>query len=181
MDRRKALASLSGVAATSVLFAATAGKAFAQTSMPKTGAPIGEDAYKTQTLMVGTLSKMLSQLAATQAMHPMVKQFAEFEVNEQLTMAQVLTGMANPPPAPLDAASQAVLTQLQSTTGKAFDAAYIRAEVDGHHKLYAIQEEFLNGNPTDMDREHIAMLARTVISMHLTMLGDLENRLMKPA
>jgi hypothetical protein len=31
--------------------------------------------------------------------------------------------------------------------------------------------------PVDRDREHIAVLARTVIQMHLTMLHDLQSML----
>ena len=49
-----------------------------------------------------------------QATHPKVRQFAQFEVNEQTAMAQVLTDVNNPPPVPLDAQHAALLQQLQS-------------------------------------------------------------------
>ena len=51
----------------------------------------------------------------------------------------------------------------------------MQGQIKGHQELFAIQEEFLNGVPTDHGREHIAVLARTVIQMHLTMLQDLQG------
>jgi predicted outer membrane protein len=170
MDRRNALASLSGLATTAVLFTTVGRPAFSAT-----GKTLDESAYKAQTLTVGTLSKLSSTMALVQGANPKVKEFAQFEINEQTTMAQVLTHMANPPPAMLDPNMQAHLTQLQTMTGKAFDAAYLEVQLDGHHRLYTIQQEFLDFTPTDMDREHIAMLARTVIQMHLTMIQDIQN------
>jgi len=174
--RRHALTGLTGLAAVSALVAASSGPARAQSStVPGSGKTPGGSAYKTQTLIVGTLSKEQSQLALGRATHPQVKQFAQFEVAEQTTVAQVLTDEANPHPAPLDATLKATLTTLQQSRGKAFDAAYVQAQIEGHQKLLAIQQAFLNGRPDDMDHKHIAMLARTVIQMHLTMLGDLQQ------
>ncbi len=63
--------------------------------------------------MVGAASEQTSQLALTRAMHPKVKKFAQFEINEQTAVAQVLAGALNPPPAPLDPARQAMLTRLE--------------------------------------------------------------------
>jgi len=178
MNRRNALASLSGVAASSLLLAVSSRTALAQqtpTSSAPGGKPLDASEAKTQTLMLGTLSKQTSQLALTQATHPQVKQFAAFEIAEQTTIAQTLTDTANPPPANLDQMQRGVLTKLEATQGKAFDAAYVAAQIRAHHMLYAVQQDYLNTNPTDLDREHIAMLARTVIQMHLTMLADLQT------
>jgi predicted outer membrane protein len=171
MNRRNAILSVSGVAAASLLL----NSRIAQAQQPAAGARIGENAYETQTLTVGTLSKQASQLALTNASHPNVKQFAQFEVNEQTTIAQVLTRSENPPPAALPPTMQSQLEQLRRASGKAFDAAYIQAQIQGHQQLLEIQQGFLSGNPHEMDRMHIAMLARTVIEMHLTMLGDLQH------
>ena len=51
---------------------------------------------KTETLMFGGLSKQTSQLAVERSRNPKIKEFAEFEIDEQTTMAQVLTDKANP-------------------------------------------------------------------------------------
>ncbi len=47
-------------------------------------------------------------------------------------------------------------------------------QIQGHQELLKIQQAFLNGVPTDHDREHLAVLARMAIQMHLTMLQDLQ-------
>lgn len=178
MDRRSAIMTMSGVLATSALVGLTGGTALAQTaSEPTTKEKIGQSAYKTRTLDVGSFSKAMSQIALTRASHPKVKEFAEFEVAEQTTMAQVLTDMANPPPPKPDAQQAATLKQLDGESGKSFDTAYVQAQITGHHELLTTQQEYLNGMPTSLDHEHIAMLARTVIQMHLTMLHDLQNEL----
>jgi putative membrane protein len=178
MDRRHALASLSGVAAASLLIGATGRTAMAQPSAMASSAAAGPDAaYRMHTMLVGTLSKKLSTVALQRATHPNVKEFAQFEVDEQTTIAQVLSNLANPPPPPLPAAMQAQLTQLQSANAKAFDVTYLQMQVEGHEKLLKIQQSFLDTNPADRDREHIAMLARTVIQMHLTMLNDLQKNI----
>jgi putative membrane protein len=183
MDRRNALASLSGVAAASLLLGVSGRPALAQPSaMAATGTPTdaatGPDIkYRMHTMLVGTLSKKLSTLALQRATHPNVKQFAQFEVDEQTTIAQVLSNLANPPPPPLPAAMQAKLAQLQSADAKAFDVNYLQMQVEGHEKLLNVQQAFLDTNPTDRDHAHIAMIARTVIQMHLAMLNDLQKNI----
>ena len=173
MDRRHAITALSGVVAASALLALPRRPAWAQ----KPTGSIGAGEYKTQTLAVGSFSKQLSQLAMARAAHPRVKEFAGFEVGEQTAIAQVLTNTADPPPVPPGPAMTGELAQLQQQQGKAFDLDYVRLQIQGHGDLYAIQQDFLNGTPTDMDREHIAVLARAVIQMHLTMLQDLQAML----
>jgi putative membrane protein len=175
MDRRNAIMAFSGILASSALVAMPRHTAFAQTEAESGKAKlITPLQYRTQTLQVGTFSKATSQLATVQATHPKVAQFAQFEVNEQTAMAQVLTDVNNPPPAPLDAEHTALLQQLQSLSGKSFDSAYIQGQIIGHQQLLNIQQTFLNSILTGNDAEHIAVLARVVIQMHLTMLQQLQ-------
>ena len=173
MNRRNAIVTLSGVLATSALLVAPRRPAFAQA----VGATLSAGPYKTKTLMAGTFSKETSQMAMSQATHPKVQEFAQFENAEQTTIAQALTDMNNPPPAPLDAQHAAMLKQLQAQSGKAFDMAYVQGQITGHQELLVIQQSYLNAAPTNADYKHIAMLARTVIQMHLAMLTDLQNTL----
>jgi predicted outer membrane protein len=176
MNRRHAITTLSGVVAASALLTLPRRPALAQQAAAS-GTTIGAGDYKTQTLTIGTFSKEMSQLALTRAMHPKVKEFAGFETDEQTAVAQVLTDTVQPPPMPLDQTMQGQMAQLQAQQGKAFDAEYVRMQIQGHRDLYAVQQDFLNGMPVDRDREHIAVLARTVIQMHLTMLHDLQSML----
>ena len=130
------------------------------------------------TLMAGTLAKQTSEIALQKAVDPRVKEFAGFEDAEQTTIAQVLTNTPNPPPVPLDARHAAVLSQLQTVSGPAFDQAYVQGQLAGHQELFGIQNAFLQGQPAmNTDSAHIAMLARTTIQMHLTMLRDIEATL----
>ena len=175
MDRRNAIMAFSGILASSALIAMPRRRGIcADPSGVRASDKITPLQYKTQTLQVGTFSKETSQLAVAQAIHPKVKQFAQFEVNEQTAMAQVLTDVNNPPPVPLDAQHAALLQQLQSQSGKGFDIAYIQGQIVGHQQLLNIQQTFLNSILTGNDDEHIAVLARVVIQMHLTMLQDLQ-------
>ena len=100
----------SGILASSALAAMPRRLAFAQTEAESGQAKlITPLQYRTQTLQVGTFSKETSQLAMVQATYPKVRQFAQFEMNEQTAMAQVLTDVNNPPPVPLDAQHTALL------------------------------------------------------------------------
>jgi putative membrane protein len=170
MDRRNAIMAFSGILASSALVAMPRRAAFAQTpaetGQAKVITPLQ---YKKQTLEVGTFSKEASQLAMAQATHPKVRQFAQFEVNEQTAMAQVLTDVNNPAPARLDEQHTALLQQLQGVSGKTFDATYIQSQIVGHQQLLNIQQTFLNSILTGNDAEHIAVLARMVIQMHLAL------------
>ena len=98
MDRRNAIIAFAGILASSALSAMPRRAVFAQT--PAESGQVTKITplqYKTQTLQVGTFFKETSQLAVAQAIHPRVKQFAQFEVNEQTAIAQVLTDVNNPP------------------------------------------------------------------------------------
>jgi putative membrane protein len=173
MNRRNALLALTGAVATTALIRP------AQAQMPAAGTPpvtrLDASQYHMQTLMVGTASKAMSALAIQRTEDPRVRQFAQFEVDEQTAMAQVLTDMTAPPPAPLDQTLSAMLQGLQAESGPAFDRAYVAHEIQGHNQLLAIQQGYLNLPPDSRDLEHIAILARTVIMMHLTMLDTLQG------
>ena len=188
MNRRNAMAALSGAVAGSALLAVS-GRAVAQQTPPgaaakvapepvAAGQTLGASAYKQHTLTAGTFAKQTSMLALSRAQHPKVKQFAKFEADEQTAIAQTLTDAANPPPAPLDAAHQQKLATLNAAEGRDFDRAYVAGQIEGHNELLAIQKAFLsgqgNGGGKNRDLDHIAILARSVITMHLVMLEDLQ-------
>ena len=89
----------------------------------------------------------------------------------------MLTDVNDPPLVPLDAQYAGLLQQVQSQSGKIFDAAYIQGQIVGHLQLLNIQQAFLNSTLTGNNDEHIAVLARVVIQMHLTMLQDLHTEI----
>lgn len=183
------------IAAAAVLPAAVlATRAFAQdAAAPAATAPAGamgeaEMLHAQQTSMVGALSLLQSRIALQNAEHEQVQAFAQFEVTEQETIADILTGMqagttevsgeVTPPAdadltAMLDEAGQAKLTELEGLTGAEFDAAYLAANLEGHQQLLAIQEEYLASGTV---REHInvAKLAKGMITEHIAHLEALQ-------
>lgn len=184
MNRRNMIAAIP-VAAVPLLIGATHRRAFAQTTATlttptpaPTGAPLTEAQHRQLTLVTGAFAKETSQVALTQAQNPAVKQFAGYEFAEQTTIAQVLTDQQAPPPVSLDPAHAAALQSLAALAGPAFDREYVRGQLQGHAELLQIQQSFLQGQDAmDTDAVHVAMLARTVIEMHISMLQGIQQSL----
>ena len=79
--------------------------------------------------------------------------------------------MAPPPP---DAEARATMTKLDAATGKAFETAYVTAQIDGHSRLLTVQERYL-ASGRNPDFRHVAMLARGQIKEHLKLLSDIRS------
>ena len=69
---------------------------------------------------------------------------------------------------------QRCFSNCKANQARLFDTAYIQGQIVGHQQLLNIQQTFLNSILTGNDDEHIAVLARVVIQMHLTMLQELQ-------
>jgi len=150
-----------------------------------------EMTHAEETGMVGSLSLLQSRLAATKASDAKVKQFAEWEVAEQETVGDILKSMkagmndaqgALMPPTDEEAMTmagpdaQAKLDELKGLSGAEFDKAYVAANLEGHQKLLAIQEDYLK---VGTNREHlsVAKLARGQITEHIAHLEELHAQL----
>lgn len=199
------------LAAAAVLpVAAIASRAFAQDAAapandaaapaPETAPPAGaaapamgeaETNHAQQTSMVGALSLLQSRLALQNAENDQVKAFAQFEVTEQETIADILKSMQSgaaeasaevPSPADadlmamVDEAGQAKLTELQGLTGAEFDSAYVAANLEGHQQLLAIQEEYLSAG-TNREHVNVTKLAKGMITEHIAHLEALQGAL----
>jgi putative membrane protein len=178
LQRRTFLAGLTAIAA---------GPASAQA--PQGGMTQAETQYITSTLKAGSLSLATSRLALKQAQEPKLKEFAQFEVAEQETVADVLkslqsgsvSGSVKPPSDSelqqnLDQEGQQLLRSLQSAqAGATFDRDYLKAQVDGHNKLLRIQEDYLKSG-RDLGAVNTAKLARGQIKEHLQLLADIQGQ-----
>jgi predicted outer membrane protein len=190
MDRRIFLA---GLAAASALPARAETAPPAPTTptpgaKPSTAAPApaevmglgdAEKQHLLQTMQAGTFSLQTSKLAVNRVQQAKLREFAELEVAEQETVGDVLSAIkaaANDTSAApqFDDEQKAVLQKLQQAQGAAFDSAYLQAQVDGHHKLLQIQENYL-ANGKNLDGTNVAKLARGMIKEHLRLLGDLQS------
>ncbi|MGB7976734.1 MAG: hypothetical protein WCF81_20850 [Roseiarcus sp.] len=128
----------------------SAGRVAAQTLSPPAPAPSaatdGEQKHIRDTTAFGSLSLLLSRMAKSRVTHPLLKQFVEFEISEQETVADVLKALqTNAAPkgaiqAPsdadlmqnLDEAGNASVDKLRaSEAGPEVDRDYIRFEVEG--------------------------------------------------
>jgi putative membrane protein len=170
--------------------AALASHVFAQDSTaPAMGE--AEETHAMETGRVGSLSLLQSRLAATNASHEKVTEFATWEVAEQETIGDILKSMMSDPTEAqgalqpptdeeaqgmIDEAGQAKLAELEGLSGAEFDAAYVAANLEGHQQLLAIQEEYLT---VGTNREHlsIAKLARGMITEHIAHLEALQAEL----
>jgi putative membrane protein len=100
------------------------------------------------TLTVGSLSLLLSRIALPKLSYAMLKQFAQFEIAEQETVAYVLNAiktnaeLAGRSPLRTDAE---VMQNLDDTlhAGLELDREYHRQQVERHQKLLEFQEGYL--------------------------------------
>ncbi|WP_238313105.1 DUF4142 domain-containing protein [Methylobacterium crusticola] len=151
-----------------------------------------EAKHAADTLAVGAMSLAASRVALKKAKDDDVKEFAQFEVAEQETIADVLkamrdqtvaaSGQVQPPSEPevtgqLDPKGKAMLEKLEGAkAGSAFDREYVKGQIEGHQALLKIQDAYL---ATGKDRENlgVAKLARGQIKEHLVLLAGIDKDL----
>jgi putative membrane protein len=151
----------------------------------------GEEEWISKTMPIGALSLAVSRVALDKARFPKLKEFAQFEVAEQETVADVLKALQNPGDvtgtvkAPTDAelhssldqAAKQTLEKMQSAKeGATFDHDYLDAQVEGHEQLLRIQDDYLKSG-RDLDGINVAKLARGQIKEHLRLLADIKNEM----
>jgi len=143
------------------------------------------------TLAAGTVALQTSNFALSKAQNPRVKRFAEFEIGEQNTLADVLHSLAEPTSTASTGAAQAastapVLSQQASAMmeklsraqpGPSFDQDYVAGQVQGHQELLAIQERYLSSGSTNRELVAIARMAQNTIREHLTLLQQIKGEL----
>ncbi len=159
------------------------------------GASGPDERYIQQTLAAGSLSLAASRMAEQKAQSDDLKEFAQFEVAEQETLADVLRSAQNPDPIDgtikppseteleqhLDQRGRDELQKMRSAqAGMDFDRGYLESQMKGHQELLRIQESYLNSQPTNRDLVNVAKLARGVIREHLQLLADIDTALEAP-
>jgi len=119
------------------------------------------------------------QLAQTKAVSPAIRRFASRMVTDHTAADQDLLGLAQTkqmtPATGPDDAHATLLTKLQGLLGRAFDRAYMQAQVMDHEaatKLY--QNEIDQG--TDPDVKALAARQLPLLKTHLSMARALAPR-----
>jgi putative membrane protein len=159
MDRRTVIALL---AATTTL----PGAAFARSESS------AETEHAERTLAIGTVALETSKLAQSMAKDDWVKRFANYEVAEQTTIAEVLESMGAKPEKSEKAGE--ALDKLKKSSN--FDADYVTAQLDGHQQLLKIQDDYIAAgkNRASID---ISKLARAQIKEHIDLLQTIQKTL----
>jgi putative membrane protein len=174
------------------LAAAAAGSSFAQTQSGRTPGSDGgpDDQYIRLTMAASSLSLAVSRIAQQKVQTGDLKEFAQLEVTEQETLADVLKSLQNPSPPdgtikpPSDAEVEQHLDQRgreelekirAAPAGTEFDREYLEAQANGHLELLRIQEGYLNSRQNNPDFMNVAKLTRGMIREHLQLLADIES------
>jgi putative membrane protein len=204
MDRRVVLTGIAAVAVAPAALAQQAQPVTPQSTAPQSGGAAGgtysqaaqggqaamgqaEMQHLQQTMMGGAFALQTSEIALQKAKDEDVKQFAQFEVDEQRTIAEVLRSMMEPSgtasgasaAAPqLDAKHAEMVKKLQQAqAGEAFDKMYVDGQLQGHEELLQIQETYLKSNSRNREHVNVAKLARGHIKEHVQVLTDLKEAL----
>ena len=168
MDRRILMVALAAAAS-----AGATGSAYAQGAATMGQA---EMEHAKKTAMVGSVALMTSDVALEKARNAKVKEFAEFEHDEQTTVAEILKSMdpSMAPPSPDPKMADMVSKLKGMSAGAAFDKAYVAGQIEGHEMLLKIQEDYLK---VGKDMAHVAVtkLVRGMVKEHLTLLSDLHK------
>ena len=185
IPRRTVLVAVAAVAATA---------SFAQSqSNPTPGGASGPDEqYIRQTMATGSLSLAASRMAEQTAQSDDLKEFAQFELAEQETLADILRSLQNTGPVDgtikppseaeverhLDQRGREELQKMRAApAGTEFDREYLEVQMNGHQELLRIQESYLNSQPNNRDIINVAKLARGMIREHLQLLADIGSQM----
>lgn len=175
------------------LMASAAASAFAQNQSGRTradaGASSADEPYIQQTLAIGALSLTVSRIAQQKIQSPKLKEFSQFEVAEQETVADVLKSLQNPElikgvvkhPSDfeleqhLDQGGQETVQKMRAAQpGLDFDREYLDAQTKGHLELLRIQEAYLGSAQHERHSANVAKLVRGMIKEHLQLLADIK-------
>ena len=173
MNRRALLAltfAATSAAATGLIPAA------ARADIPGTE-PISAEAYRQGMLIGGSYNRQTSQTALTLSAAPKLRQFAQFDLAEQVAIAQVLLGSNDPAPmlAPLDSQHTAALNSLRGRTGRDFDLTYVQSQIIGHRELLQLCDNYLRSMSADPSLHPVAILSRPTLQSHLALLAELQT------
>ncbi|MBM1172739.1 DUF4142 domain-containing protein [Microvirga arabica] len=203
MDRR---ALLGGLAAALIVAPALAQTGSSSSTMPsgssgnmpmnRTGAQMSQAdmQHMQQTMQLGMVALESSRMAMNKLRNEDLKKFANFEVQEQTTLSEVLRSMMDPgataatgsaasqsgqsamPAMQMDASARDMMQKMQNQqAGAEFDKMYLEAQLQGHRDLLQVQERYLQANPQNREHMNVAKMARGHIREHIAMLEEMQK------
>ena len=197
MDRRALLGGLAAAVVALPALAQTSGSS--SSTMPSAGAggaamnAMGdaEMQHMQQTMQLGMVALETSRIALNKARNDDLKQFANFEVQEQTTLSEILRSMMDPsataatgstagqaamPNVQMDASARDMIQKLQGQqAGAEFDKMYLDGQLQGHRNLLQVQERYLQSNSRNREHMNVARMARTQIREHIALLETMQK------
>lgn len=147
----------------------------AEAASPFTDSPTAatEKEFRQGVIGPAELSLVTSQLAVSKATNRYAKEFAGFELEEAKAVTAVLKDLGTPIPA-MNVKAQATLTKIKTTTGAAFDKAYIQAQLENHEFLRDLAQNYLKNSmgktsPAESQTRHLATLALAAFKEHVSL------------
>ena len=206
MDRRIVLAGLAAALAASPAFAQQSTSSASGMTQGAARAGMGQAdlQHMQDTMRLGMAAMETSRIAQEKAGNADLKRFAQFEVQEQQTLSEILRSMMDPAAtaatgAPsgaaatanqgaaasagtmnmagmqMDAQAREMVQKLQQASGAEFDRMYLQGQIQGHRDLLQVQERYLQSNAQNREHMNLAKMARTQIREHITLLEDMQK------
>ena len=202
MDRRALLGGLAAALLVAPALAQTSGSSSTMPStssgsmsMNRAGGQMSQAdmQHMQQTMQLGMVALESSRMAMSKIRNDDLKRFANFEVQEQTTLSEVLRSMMDPGATAatgstgsqaaqsgmamqMDAKARDMMQKLQSQqSGAEFDRAYLQAQLQGHQELLQVQEQYLKSNPQNREHMNVAKLAQGRIREHIALLENMQK------
>jgi putative membrane protein len=202
MDRRALLGGLAAALVVAPALAQTGGSSPAMPSGSSGTMPMNQSGgqmsqadmqHMQQTMQLGMVALESSRIAMNKVRNEDLKRFANFEVQEQTTLSEVLRSMMEPaatattgstsgqsstsmPPMQMDASTRDMMQKMQNQqAGAEFDKMYLQAQLQGHRDLLQVQERYLQSNPQNREHMNVAKMARGHIREHIAMLEEMQK------
>jgi len=147
-------------------------------------APLETRTYVTQAAAADQFEIESSKLALTQSKNADIHKFAQMMIHDHTASTDKLKAVlkkekADEPAAALDAGHQAQLDSLKSQAGESFDAAYIKAQLQGHQDALSLHQSYA-ASGADKGLKAFAANTAKVVQMHLSHVQALAKKLNMP-
>jgi putative membrane protein len=145
-------------------------------------APVDAQAFVVQATQSNTFEIVSSELALERSKHPAVRRIAEHLIRDHALAQQQLAAIAaevglKVPEPSLNSEQQAIVAELRDLWGKAFDAAYLQAQVVAHEQAIALFVGFASNDANPRPLRLFAIQTLPVLGRHLgEVRAELEDR-----
>jgi putative membrane protein len=200
MDRRALLGGLATAFVVAPALAQTSGSSSTMPSASSGSMPMNRAGgqmsqadmqHMQQTMQLGMVALESSRTAMSKIRNDDLKRFANFEVQEQTTVSEILSSMMDPGATAatgsassqsgqaamqMDPSARDMMQKMQNQqAGAEFDKMYLEAQLQGHRDLLQVQERYMQSAPQNREHMNVAKMARGQIREHIVLLEDMQK------